>query len=263
MANKARNTSGKFAPKSDTPRKIRSVNLTDEAWQWLADVAEEAGMSRNDYLEALAQDYPFMEMGSSETLPLMEMVEAEIKTESANTAQQPDSETYPLMETASSEIEALNQELKAVRTEHQWLQNSIGNSETERGKLAQGKKDLEAATTDIRRQGRSVEFEKVRWQRELSNARAELADAKAIILKQGGKIRELERGYNFKPNPVESALRLEISNLQAELAELKQKSVAAWDLPEAADLLNQLKAKRKKSVVTLADVEFLLELLEG
>ncbi|CAA9404135.1 hypothetical protein AVDCRST_MAG84-6281 [uncultured Microcoleus sp.] len=108
-----------------------------------------------------------------------------------------------------------------------------------------------------------MEFEKVRWQRELSNARAELADAKAIILKQGGKIRELERGYNFKPNPVESALRLEISNLQAELAELKQKSVAAWDLPEAADLLNQLKAKRKKSVVTLADVEFLLELLEG
>jgi hypothetical protein len=41
------------------------VNLTDDAWQWLAAVAEKAGMSRNDYLEALAFD----------SLPLMEMVE--------------------------------------------------------------------------------------------------------------------------------------------------------------------------------------------
>jgi hypothetical protein len=32
---------------------------------------------------------------------------------------------------------------------------------------------------------------------------------------------------------------------------------------EAADLLNRLKAKRKKSSATLADVEMLLELLEG
>ncbi len=48
-----------------------------------------------------------------------------------------------------------------------------------------------------------------------------------------------------------------------ELAELKQNSTAARELPEAADLLNQLKAKRKKSGVTLSDVEMLLELLES
>jgi hypothetical protein len=50
MSNKARNTSGKFAPKSEVLRKVRSVNLTDDAWQWLAIVADKAGMSRNDYL---------------------------------------------------------------------------------------------------------------------------------------------------------------------------------------------------------------------
>jgi len=50
MSNKVRNTSGKFAPKSETPRKIRSVNLTDEAWQWLATVAEKTEMSRNEAL---------------------------------------------------------------------------------------------------------------------------------------------------------------------------------------------------------------------
>jgi hypothetical protein len=38
-----RDTLGKFVPKSEVPRKVRSVNLTDEAWQWLATVAELKG----------------------------------------------------------------------------------------------------------------------------------------------------------------------------------------------------------------------------
>ena len=49
MSNKVRDTLGKFAPKSEVPRKIRSVNLTDDAWQRLAAIAEKVGMSRNDY----------------------------------------------------------------------------------------------------------------------------------------------------------------------------------------------------------------------
>jgi len=55
----------------------------------------------------------------------------------------------------------------------------------------------------------------------------------------------------------------QIEELRSELSELKQKSAAASELPEAADLLNQLKAKRKKSTTTLADVEKILEILEG
>ncbi|MEG4397287.1 hypothetical protein [Microcoleus sp. BROC3] len=35
------------------------------------------------------------------------------------------------------------------------------------------------------------------------------------------------------------------------------------ELPEAADLLNRLKAKRKKSAATLADIEAILEMIEG
>jgi chromosome segregation ATPase len=55
----------------------------------------------------------------------------------------------------------------------------------------------------------------------------------------------------------------ELEQLRSEFSELKQKSAAASkDLPEAADLLNRLKAKRKKSSVTLADVETLLEMIE-
>jgi hypothetical protein len=33
-------------------------------------------------------------------------------------------------------------------------------------------------------------------------------------------------------------------------------------LPEAADLLNQLKARRKKSTATLVDIEAILEMIE-
>jgi hypothetical protein len=36
----------------------------------------------------------------------------------------------------------------------------------------------------------------------------------------------------------------------------------ASELPEAADLLNQLKTKRKKSTTSLADIEAILEMME-
>jgi len=56
----------------------------------------------------------------------------------------------------------------------------------------------------------------------------------------------------------------EIEKLRSELADLKQKSATARkDLPEAADLLNQLKAKRKKSKTDLADIEAILAMIEG
>jgi len=60
------------------------------------------------------------------------------------------------------------------------------------------------------------------------------------------------------------AERADREEIEAELSELKQKSVAARkDLPEAADLLNQLKANRKKSKSDLADLEVILEILES
>jgi hypothetical protein len=38
--------------------------------------------------------------------------------------------------------------------------------------------------------------------------------------------------------------------------------VAEFELPETADLYNQLKAKRKTATVWLADIEAILEILE-
>jgi hypothetical protein len=99
MTNKARNTAGKFSAKSETPRKVRSVNLTENCWQWLARIAEEAGMSRNDYLEALAE---------ATANPIMETVQAEIE----NTEKQPDIKLLPIMETVEADIK-LHKQLEA------------------------------------------------------------------------------------------------------------------------------------------------------
>ncbi|MEG4294316.1 hypothetical protein Q5692_36460 [Microcoleus sp. C2C3] len=222
MTNKARNTSGRFAPKSEVPRKIRSVNLTDDAWHWLATVAEKVGMSRNDYLEALAssnhpfmetvesqpapfmetvesQPAPFMETVGTQPAPFMEMVETETKTDAANMTQQPDSELSPLMETVGTEVDSPRDEVEAVRVENRRLHIELGNSASEKELLKQ----------------------------ELVEVRSQLAAERA------------EREENKKSAPV------------------------GKDLPEAADLLNKLKAKRKKSKTDLADLEVILELLQG
>jgi hypothetical protein len=210
MSNKARNTAGKFVPKSEAPRKIRSVNLTDDAWQWLAAVADKAGMSRNDYLEALAEgNNPFMEMGQplmemaqAESYPLIEMAQAEIETDGANITQQRDSEGYPLIETVKVESESLKQELEKAHADYA--------------------KVLESSTCVTNK-----------LRQEVQELRSQLATERA-----------------------------DREEIEAELADLKQKPATASELPEAADLLNQLKAKRKKSKTDLADIEAILEMME-
>ena len=200
MSNKARNTSGKFAPKSETPRKIRSVNLTDDAWQWLANVAAQSGVSRNDYLEAMAEGgIPFMETVNSEVLPFMETAETEIKVDSANTAQQLDIEIYPFMETV--EVASESQDEEDTRAEY----NALLESSTH-------------ITNKLR-----DDVAKLRSQLETERADRE--------------------------------------EVEAQLLGLEQKSVTARDF-DVAGLLNQLKAKRKKSSTTFADVKLLLELLD-
>jgi hypothetical protein len=209
MSNKVRDTLGKFAPKSEVRRKVRSVNLTDDAWQWLEAVAKKAGMSRNDYLEVLAEgSIPFMEMVKPQTQPLMETVEAERKVDEANIEKQPDTEFYPFIETVLTEVESVKLELEAARAENQLLQ--LGNS--------------------------SVELENLN--QELASLRSQL---------------ETERASREK--------------IEAELSKKEKNSSPAVTLsekltPDAATILSKFRAKRKKSPVSLADIEAILEIIE-
>lgn len=162
-----------------------------------------------------------------------------------------------------SQLEAERADRQQVEAQLAELQAQLATLAADREELAQLKKETAEAAAEVHREGRAIEMEKAQWQQQLSDARCELADAKATLLKQGDKIRELERGYSLKPNPAESRLRLEIGELRSQLADLEQNpATASQDLPEAADLLNRLKAQRKKSTATLADVEKILEILE-
>jgi chromosome segregation ATPase len=58
-------------------------------------------------------------------------------------------------------------------------------------------------------------------------------------------------------------LRLQLAAERTEREENKKSAPVEKDLPEAADLLNKLKAKRKKSKTDLADLEAILELLQS
>jgi hypothetical protein len=199
MINEVRDTSGKFAPKSEVSRKVRSVNLTDNAWRWLAAVAKKAQMSRNDFLEALAEgEIPLMETVNPQPQPFMETVKTERESDGGKIEKQPDTELYPFIETVLSEVESAKLELEAVRAENQLLQ--LGNSR--------------------------VEVESLNH--ELASVRSQL---------------EMVRAENEKLKASQPATQFE--------------------LPEAADLLNKLKAKRKKSKTDLADLEAILEILEG
>ena len=68
----------------------------------------------------------------------------------------------------------------------------------------------------------------------------------------------------------QALVQAELDRTLAELAELKenpppaieQNPAPAIELPESADLLNQLKTRRKKSTATLSDIEAILEMIE-
>ncbi len=183
MSNATRNTSGKFAFKSETPRKIRSVNLTDGAWQWLASVAEQAGMSRNDYLEALASGSPLMETVQPLCSPLMETVGTEVGTDGAKTAQQPDTGVVPLIETVQDELESLAQKLEDARADYAALLESSTNIAD---KLRQQVQDLRsqldakpAALSEKSTPDAASILSQLRTQRKKS--KADLVDVEAIL----------------------------------------------------------------------------------
>ncbi len=58
-------------------------------------------------------------------------------------------------------------------------------------------------------------------------------------------------------------LEEELKRMTSDREENKNSAPVLAKFPEAADLLNQLKARRKKSVANLADIEAVLEILEA
>jgi len=179
MINEVRDALGQFAPKSEVPRKVRSVNLTDDAWQWLAAVAEKAAMSRNDYLEALAEgNSRLMEMVGLQSQPFMETAESQLENDDAMT-QQLNSEVSSLMETVQAEIESLEHQVRAqsrrLEEQDQEMQNLREQLETE---CAEREK-IEAELSEKLTPDTATILSQLRARRKKS--KADLADLEVIL----------------------------------------------------------------------------------
>jgi chromosome segregation ATPase len=145
------------------------------------------------------------------------------------------------------DVEARSQ-LEIVQAENQRLHTELGNSAVEREELNQ-------------------ELTEVRSQLETDRADRQEVEKRdrAAILAQRSQIKDLKRGYGLDPTHTENILRRQLADLQKELSELKQNlapaPTPAEKLPDAAIILNQVRAKRKKLKIGLDDLKVILKIL--
>jgi chromosome segregation ATPase len=163
-----------------------------------------------------------------------------------------------------------SEELPKVNSEvAEELQNELSNlkaeNETLRQKLAESKDTigvLNWGTEGLNEQLEAVRVKNQQLHNDLGNSLAEVIELRSQLEAEQTRYKELDEEF-WELHEQWDGCKKEVRQLEAELADLKQKSAAAREFPEAADLLNQLKAKRKKSTTTLADLEAILEILEN
>lgn len=72
----SRSKAGKFAPKSDELREVRSIRLTNTTWEKLGAAAELKEMTRADLIEQLAEDGLLDQQSSSKHISVQGIKEA-------------------------------------------------------------------------------------------------------------------------------------------------------------------------------------------
>jgi chromosome segregation ATPase len=135
------------------------------------------------------------------------------------------------------------------------LQNELGNLKAENEAL---KTDIETLRQSLAKSDTLINLRN----QEIAALTCRLAAKDETIAETGAEFDRLDQEVTQLRSQLEQE-RADREEVEAQLSSLKQESVAASELPEAADLLNQLKVKRKKSTATLGDVEKILEILEA
>jgi hypothetical protein len=65
-----RGRSGKFAPKSDEHREVRSIRLTDSTWEELGKLADQRCITRADLIEQLTQSGSLTRIAGTENVEI-------------------------------------------------------------------------------------------------------------------------------------------------------------------------------------------------
>jgi chromosome segregation ATPase len=171
-------------------------------------------------------------------------------------------------EQALAEVRSENLELKKSCAElRSQLEQERADREEVEAQLAAREKQIEKLRSELATQTEPTPKHKLYAEIEELKERNRLLLIKSREERQvlQEKISALEyRDESQSRRLAEKQNRLDELEAATELSDLKQKSAtASKDLPEAADLLNQLKSKRKKSKADLADLEAILEILES
>ncbi|WP_333460399.1 hypothetical protein [Microcoleus sp. F10-B2] len=141
------------------------------------------------------------------------------------------------------------------------LQNELGNLQAENRQLKQDVDDLmkshqvarEASDNSIAILKDNCRHAEEKRDEARANYATLLESSTAVTNKLRGEVQELRSQLETE--------RADREEIEIQLSDLRQKSVTASELPEAADLLNQLKGRRKKSRTDLADIDAILWLL--
>lgn len=86
MVEQKRNEAGRFAPKSDQPRRVRTMRLTDVAWNKLGEIADSQNLNRADFIERWLQKE--IEKPLGEQLKIFEQPEEIITKDTRKTGAQ-------------------------------------------------------------------------------------------------------------------------------------------------------------------------------
>ena len=135
--------------------------------------------------------------------------------------------------------------------------------ESQVAELLKAVKDLQEALPGKSEAGDSEELPKVdnevveKLQNELSNLKAENEALKA----DNGKIKR--QYFDLLATSADVVKELNQQSTKELRSQIETLQATPTIAPEPADLLNKLKAKRKKSTASLADVETILEMIEG
>jgi chromosome segregation ATPase len=234
------------------PTDTVTQEVTDTRISALEERIEVLQESLQESLKALWEALPGKSDGLSDSPELLklEVTDTELQIELGNLKVESENlrqrlaESQDTIETLNWGTEALNERLAIANQailERDDLIESLRQELTENTRYYVERLNEAGATIGIFKDKlATAQAKNQRLQNNLNNSQAQVVELRSQLQKE--------------PTSPEK--------IETKLSDLKQKSATASELPEAADLLNQLKTRRKKSTASLTDIEVILEMIE-
>jgi len=234
------------------PTDTVTQEVTDTRISALEERVEVLQESLQESLKALWEALPGKSDGLSDSPELLklEVTDTELQIELGNLKVESENlrqrlaESHDTIETLNWGTEALNEQLAVANQaiiERDDSIESLRQELTENTRYYAGRLNEAGATIGIFKDKlAAAQAKNQRLQNDLNNSQAQVVELRSQLQKEPASREKIE----------------------TKLSHQKQKSATASELPEAAELYNQLKTRRKKSTASLTDIEVILEMIE-